>query len=120
MRNMKLLMKNSRDKKMKILSFDIGGTKIAFAIVDENGKLVSQPVKYSTPATKEAIESLLKKVIAQNEADIDAIAISTAGTVDIENKKTQITVVDSDNMYNLFQTVLYKRRLKEQKEKALK
>ncbi len=40
--------------------------------------------------------------------------------VDIVNKKTQITVVDSDNMYNLFQTVLYKRRLKEQKEKALK
>ena len=72
---------------MKILSFDIGGTKIAFAIVDENGKLVSQPVKYSTPATKEAIESLLKKIITQNEADIDAIAISTAGTVDIENKR---------------------------------
>lgn len=40
--------------------------------------------------------------------------------VDVVNKKTQITVVDSDNMYNLFQTVLYKRRLKEQKEKAFK
>ena len=40
--------------------------------------------------------------------------------IDFINKKTQITVVDSDNMYNLFQTVLYKRRLKEQKEKALK
>lgn len=39
--------------------------------------------------------------------------------IDMVNKKTQITVVDSDNMYNLFQTVLYKRRLKEQKEKAL-
>lgn len=41
-------------------------------------------------------------------------------SVDFVNKKTQITVVDSDNMYNLFQTVLYKRRLQEQKEKALK
>ncbi len=39
--------------------------------------------------------------------------------IDFLNKKTQITVVDSDKMYNLFQTVLYKRRLKEQKEKAL-
>ncbi len=39
--------------------------------------------------------------------------------IDIVNKKTQITVINSDNMYNLFQTVLYKRRLKEQKEKAL-
>ncbi len=72
---------------MKILSFDIGGTKIAFALVDENGKLLSQPVKYSTPATKEAIETLLKKVITQYEAEVDAIAVSTAGTVDIMNEK---------------------------------
>lgn len=40
--------------------------------------------------------------------------------IDFLNKKTQITVVGSDKMYNLFQTVLYKKRLKEQKEKALK
>lgn len=40
--------------------------------------------------------------------------------VDFVNKKTQITVVDSDNMYNLFQTVLYKKRLQEQKQKALR
>ena len=40
--------------------------------------------------------------------------------VDFVHKKTQITVVDSDNMYNLFQTVLYKRRLQEQRQKALK
>ncbi len=40
--------------------------------------------------------------------------------VDFVNNKTQITVVDSDNMYNLFQTVLYKRRLQDQREKALK
>lgn len=72
---------------MKILSFDIGGTKISFALVDENGKLISEPVKYSTPATKEAIENLLKKIISQHEADVEAIAISTAGTIDIENKR---------------------------------
>ena len=72
---------------MKILSFDIGGTKIAFALVDEAGKLLTQPVKYSTPASKEAIESLLKKIIAQHENEIDAVAISTAGTVDICNQK---------------------------------
>ena len=71
----------------KILSFDIGGTKIAYAPVDENGALCSQPVKYSTPASKEAIEALLKKIIAQHENDVDAVAISTAGTVDIHNQK---------------------------------
>ena len=39
-------------------------------------------------------------------------------SVDFLNKKTQITVVNSEKMYNLFQTVLFKKRLKEQKEKA--
>lgn len=39
--------------------------------------------------------------------------------VDIVDKKTQITVVDNDKVYNLFQTVLYKKRLKEQREKAI-
>lgn len=39
--------------------------------------------------------------------------------VDIVDKKTQITVVDNDKVYNLFQTVLYKKRLNEQRQKAL-
>lgn len=39
--------------------------------------------------------------------------------VDFVDDKTQITVVNNERMYNLFQTVLFKRRLKEQQEKAL-
>ena len=39
--------------------------------------------------------------------------------IDFVNKKTQITVVNNEKMYNLFQTVLFKRRLKEQREKAV-
>ena len=39
--------------------------------------------------------------------------------VDFVDQKAQITVVDSEKMYNLFQSVLYKKRIKEQKEKAL-
>lgn len=38
--------------------------------------------------------------------------------VDFMNNKTQLTVVNNEKMYNLFQTVLYKKKLKEQKEKA--
>lgn len=38
--------------------------------------------------------------------------------VDFVNNKTQLTVVNNDKMYNLFQTVLYKKKLREQKEKA--
>lgn len=38
--------------------------------------------------------------------------------IDIVDKKTQITVVDSEKMYNLFQTVLYKKRIKQQQERV--
>lgn len=40
--------------------------------------------------------------------------------IDFVNNKTQLTVVNNDRMYNLFQTVLYKKKIKEQKEKASK
>ena len=39
--------------------------------------------------------------------------------VDFVNKKTQITVVNSEKMYNLFQKVLFRQKLKAQKEKVL-
>ena len=42
-----------------------------------------------------------------------------AVNVDFMDDKTQVTVVNNEKMYNLFQTVLFKRRLKEQQEKAL-
>ena len=38
--------------------------------------------------------------------------------IDFVNKKTQITVVNNERMYNLFQTVLFKQRIKEQQEKV--
>ena len=38
--------------------------------------------------------------------------------IDFVNNKTQLTVVNNDKMCNLFQTVLYKHKLKAAKEKA--
>ena len=40
--------------------------------------------------------------------------------VDFVNRKTQRTFFNIEKMYNLFQKVLFKRKLKEQKEKAVK
>ncbi len=37
----------------------------------------------------------------------------------MKDGRSQITVVDSDKMYHLFQTVLFKQRLKESQKKAL-
>lgn len=66
----------------KILSFDIGGTKIAYALTDNKGKLLTDPVKTPTPAGKDGIFRFLQKIVAGFENEIDAVAVSTAGTID--------------------------------------
>lgn len=38
--------------------------------------------------------------------------------VDFVNNKTQLTLVNNQKMCNLFQTVLYKKKIREEKEKA--
>ncbi|MBE7712484.1 MAG: hypothetical protein E7Z87_01925 [Cyanobacteria bacterium SIG26] len=39
-------------------------------------------------------------------------------SIDFVKNKTQLTVVNNEKMCNLFQTVLYKQKIKEAKEKA--
>lgn len=39
--------------------------------------------------------------------------------VDFVNKKAQITVVNNERMYNIFKNVLFRNKIKEQKEKSL-
>ena len=39
-------------------------------------------------------------------------------SIDFVKNKTQLTVVNNEKMCNLFQTVLYKQKIKETKEKA--
>lgn len=69
----------------KALSIDIGGTKIYNAIVDENGQIISEVEKNSTPDTVTEIEAFLRKIISQYENDVDVISIATAGAVNKEN-----------------------------------
>lgn len=69
----------------KFLAFDIGGTKIAYALVDDKGAMLTPQKKYSTPKTVEEIHKSLKDIIKQYEADVEAIAIATAGAVDVNN-----------------------------------
>lgn len=70
-----------------ILAFDIGGTKISWAVINEQGKIVRGPEKEKTPPSKEGIEALLRRVIASYEAEAEGVAISTAGTVDHDNRR---------------------------------
>lgn len=71
----------------KVLAFDIGGTKIAYATVDRNGRILNEVIRHPTPAAPGAAAKLLKTVIAQFEDQIDAVAVSTAGTVDRTNSR---------------------------------
>lgn len=68
---------------MKILAFDVGGTKIAHAIVDENGKIAGNVSTCPTPKTAAEIEDLFRQIVAENE--FDGFALATAGVV-FQNK----------------------------------
>lgn len=70
---------------LKALAFDIGGTKIYSTIIDENGKLLNEPVKFSTPKDIDGIKEILNTQIKKYEDEVDAIAIATAGAVNNEN-----------------------------------
>lgn len=80
---------------MKILTFDIGGTNIKYALCNENFELEG---KKSIPTdAKKGGQHIISKVIEIIEQydDIDRIAISTAGQVDSENG---IIVYSTDNI----------------------
>lgn len=40
-------------------------------------------------------------------------------SVDVVDKKSQITVVDSEKMYNLFHSVLHKKRIKDKQKEVI-
>ncbi|MBQ6516959.1 ROK family protein [bacterium] len=69
----------------KALAFDIGGTKIYSAIVDENGKFLSEISKNSTPKTTEEIISIIKGEVLKNKDNFDVVSFATAGAVNNEN-----------------------------------
>jgi len=71
----------------KALALDIGGTKIYNTIVDENGNILTEVEKNSTPKTIEEFETLLKNIFSKYENEVDVIAIATAGAVNNENNK---------------------------------
>ena len=42
----------------KILAFDIGGTKIAYAVINEKGEFLGEIIKVSTPKTSSKMSDL--------------------------------------------------------------
>ena len=69
----------------KALAIDVGGTKIYSAIIDENGDIVSEIEKYSTPKSFDKIRNLFLNIIKKHENKVDTIAFATCGAVNNSN-----------------------------------
>ena len=69
----------------KALAIDVGGTKIYNAIIDENGKILSEIEKHPTPKTFDGIKETFLEIISKHEENVDVIAFSTCGAVNNEN-----------------------------------
>ena len=71
----------------KALSFDIGGTKTIYAIIDEFGNFITEKTKIPTPDSAGQILEMFKNISCEHADNIDAVTISTAGAVNIDNTK---------------------------------
>ena len=67
------------------LAFDVGGTKIYNAIINSEGKIISEIEKNPTPKNIEDIKNLFKTIIEKYEDKVDIIAFSTCGAVNNQN-----------------------------------
>lgn len=69
----------------KALVIDIGGTKIYNTIINENGEIIAEIEKHSTPKTFSEIKSTLENIVKKHENEVDVIGIATCGAVNNEN-----------------------------------
>lgn len=84
----------------KALAIDVGGTKIYYTIIDENGKILDEIQKHSTPKNLDELKNLFTTIIPKYENDVDAIAIATAGAVNNENSKVISSTANLVKGYN--------------------
>ena len=84
----------------KALGIDIGGTKILYSVLDEEGNILSEIKKIHTPKTAEEIENTLKNIIEQHYDEIDVIGLSSAGAVNLENTMVLSSTPNLPQGYN--------------------
>lgn len=82
------------------LAFDVGGTKIYYTVIDENGNILEEVKKHSTPKKVDEIKNLFKEIISEYENKVDVIAFATAGAVNNENTKVISSTANLPTGYN--------------------
>lgn len=73
--------------KKPILGIDIGGTKIFHALIDTEGKILTEVKKEETPKTVDEIKNKLKEITKLYEKETNLAGIATAGAVNNTNDK---------------------------------
>lgn len=84
----------------KILSIDVGGTKLIYSIINEKGEFLSEVERTFTPKNIEELEKTFKEIIAKYENEIDFIAFATAGAVNINNTSVDSSTPNMPDGYN--------------------
>ena len=84
----------------KALGIDVGGTKISYAIINENGEYLNKIKKVPTPKTLEELKEAFQTIVKENEKDVDYIAFATAGAINLENTKVESSSPNMPKDYN--------------------
>lgn len=91
---------------MLTLCLDVGGTKIAVALVDSGGKLVHSAIRPTpiTPAAEEVwavIEAMITDALQAAGASVGAVGIASAGPVDLRSGTVSPINIDSWDRFPL-------------------
>ncbi len=84
----------------KVLAIDVGGTKLIYAVINEKGEFLSEVKRTSTPKNITELKDAFKKIILENEDNVDLIAFATAGAVNITNTKVDSSTPNLPDGYN--------------------
>ena len=84
----------------KVLSIDVGGTKLIYSIINEKGEFLSEVKRTSTPKNIEELKKVFENIIAENENNVDMTAFATAGAVNIDNIKVDSSTPNLPKGYN--------------------
>lgn len=85
---------------MNILAIDIGGTKLAAALIDANSQ-ISQRLEIATPASSSplALEEALAQLVAPYQGKAQCVAVASTGIID----QGILTALNPDNLGGLNQ-----------------
>ncbi len=84
----------------KVLAIDVGGTKIVYSVINENGEFLKEIKRTSTPKNIEELQNLFKKIIKEYENEIDIVSFATAGAVNISNTSVESSTPNMPEGYN--------------------